>query len=69
VHVIRVLEQIIPERGTPQRIRTDNQRIELLHIRPGKPAKICACGELPHRLREQCLQVRVPQSIRRSAPD
>ena len=50
--VLRVLDRIIGERGIPQRIRSDNgpefssraylawsldRRIELVHIRPGKP--------------------------------
>jgi putative transposase len=53
VRVIRVLEQIITERGVPQRIRTDNGsrtykspfyrlepgQIDLVHIRPGKPVE------------------------------
>jgi len=52
LRVLRVLEHLIAERGAPQRIRTDNgpeftsraylawsleRRIELVHIRPGKP--------------------------------
>jgi putative transposase len=72
VRVIRVLEQIIAERGAPQRIRTDNgpeftsrcfiawcldRRIELLHIRPGKPVENAYVESFHGRLREECLQV------------
>jgi putative transposase len=72
VRVIRVLEQIINERGAPQRIRTDNgpeftsrcfiawcldQRIELVHIRPGKPVENAHVESFHGRLREECLQV------------
>jgi len=73
VRVIRVLEQIITERGsTPQRIRTDNgpeftsrcfiawcldRRIELVHIRPGKPVENAYVESFHGRLREECLQV------------
>jgi putative transposase len=72
VRVIRVLEQIIDERGTPQRIRTDNgpeftsrcflawcldRRIDLVHIRPGKPVENAYVESFHGRLREECLQV------------
>jgi len=72
VRVIRVLEQIITERGVPQRIRTDNgpeftsrcfmawcldRRIELVHIRPGKPVENAYVESFHGRLREECLQV------------
>ncbi len=72
VRVIRVLEQIIAERGAPQRIRTDNgpeftsrcfiawcldRRIELVHIRPGKPVENAYVESFHGRLREECLQV------------
>jgi putative transposase len=72
VGVIRVLEQIIHERGAPQRIRTDNgpeftsrcfiawcldQRIELVHIRLGKPIENAHVESFHGQLREECLQV------------
>jgi putative transposase len=73
VRVIRALEQVIGERGeAPQRIRTDNgpeftsrcfiawcldRRIELVHIRPGKPVENAHVESFHGRLREECLQV------------
>ncbi len=72
VRVIRALEQIIEERGAPQRIRTDNgpeftsrcflawcldRQIELVHIRPGKPIENAYVESFHGRLREECLQV------------
>jgi putative transposase len=72
LRVIRVLEQIIAERGAPQRIRCDNgpeftsraylawaldRRIELLHIRPGKPIENAYIESFNGRLREECLSV------------
>jgi putative transposase len=72
MRVIRVLEQVIAERGGPQRIRTDNgpeftsrcfiawcldRRIELVHIRPGKPVENAHVESFHGRLREECLQV------------
>jgi putative transposase len=72
VRVIPVLEQIIAERGAPQRIRTDNdteftsrsftawrldQRTELVRIRPGKPVENAYVDSFHGRLREGCLQV------------
>jgi putative transposase len=72
VRVIRVLEQILTERGAPQRIRTDNgpeftsrcfiawcldRQIELVHIRPGKPVENAHVESFHGRLREECLQV------------
>lgn len=71
VRVIRALEQIIDQRGAPQRIRTDNgpeftsrcflawcleRRIELIHIRPGKPVENAYVESFHGRLREECLQ-------------
>jgi putative transposase len=70
LRVIRVLERLIAERGVPQRIRTDNgpeftsrvylawsleRRIELLHIRPGKPIENALVESFNGRLREECL--------------
>lgn len=73
VRVIRALEQVIGERGkAPQRIRTDNgpeftsrcfiawcldRRIELIHIRPGKPVENAHVESFHGRLREECLNV------------
>ena len=72
LRVIRVLEQIIAEHGAPQRIRSDNgpeftsraylawaleRRIELLHIRPGKPIENAYIESFNGRLREECLNV------------
>ena len=72
LRVIRVLEQIIAEHGAPQRIRSDNgpeftsraylawaleRRIELLHIRPGKPIENAYIESFNGRLREECLKV------------
>ena len=70
LRVIRVLEQIIAERGRPQRLRSDNgpeftsraylawalnQQIELVHIRPGKPIENAHVESFNGRLREECL--------------
>ncbi len=72
LRVIRVLEQIIAKRGAPQRIRSDNgpefssraylawaleRRIELLHIRPGKPIEYAYIESFNGRFREECLRV------------
>lgn len=72
LRVVRVLEQIIAERGRPQRIRSDNgpeftsraflawameQQIELVHIRPGKPIENAHVESFNGRLREECLNV------------
>ena len=85
VRVIRVLEQIITERGSaPQRIRTDNgpeftsrcfiawcldRRIELVHIRPGKPVENAYVESFHGRLREECLQVSWFRNLFDAAPD
>jgi putative transposase len=70
LRVVRVLERLIAERGVPQRIRTDNgpeftsraylawsleRRIELIHIRPGKPIENALVESFNGRLREECL--------------
>jgi putative transposase len=70
--VTRVLEQVIAERGTPRRIRCDNgpeltsrhflawcteQRIELLHIQPGKPMQNGRLESLNGKLRDEFLNV------------
>jgi putative transposase len=72
LRVVRVLERIIEERGTPQRIRSDNGpeftsraylawavegQIELVHIRPGKPIENAYIESFNGRLREECLNV------------
>ena len=72
LRVIRVLEQIIAEHGALQRIQSDNgpeftsraylawaleRRIELLHIRPGKPIENAYIESFNGRLREECLNV------------
>jgi len=72
LRVVRVLDRIIAERGAPQRIRSDNgpeftsraylawsldQRIELVHIRPGKPIENAYVESFNGRLREECLNV------------
>jgi putative transposase len=70
LRVLRVLDRIIAERGAPQRIRSDNgpeftsraflawaldQRIDLVHIRPGKPIENAHVESFNGRLREECL--------------
>ncbi len=72
LRVLRVLDRIIAERGAPQRIRSDNgpeftsraylawsleRRIELVHIRPGKPIENAHVESFNGRLREECLNV------------
>lgn len=72
LRVIRALEQIIAERGCPDRIRSDNgpeftsraylawaldRRIELVHIRPGKPIENAYIESFNGRFREECLNV------------
>jgi len=72
LRVVRVLDRIIAERGVPQRIRSDNgpeftsraylawslyRRIELIHIRPGKPIENAYIESFNGRLREECLNV------------
>jgi putative transposase len=72
LRVLRVLDRIIAERGSPQRIRSDNgpeftsraylawsleRRIELVHIRPGKPIENAHVESFNGRLREECLNV------------
>ena len=72
LRVIRVLEQIIAEHGAPQRIRSDNgpeftsraylawaleRRIELLHIRPGKPIENAYIESFNGKFRDACLNV------------
>jgi transposase InsO family protein len=68
----RVLDAIVAERGDPQAIRCDNgpeltsrhflawcveQKIELLHIQPGKPTQNARVESFHGRLRDECLTV------------
>jgi putative transposase len=70
--VTRVLDEIIGQRGKPLSIRCDNgpeltsrhflawaieQKIELVHIQPGKPMQNGRCESFNGRLREECLRV------------
>jgi putative transposase len=72
LRVLRVLDRLIAERGSPQRIRSDNgpeftsraylawsldRRIQLVHIRPGKPIENAHVESFNGRLREECLNV------------
>jgi putative transposase len=66
----RVLEQIIKQRGVPQSIRCDNgpeltsrhflgwceeQKIQLIHIQPGKPTQNGHIESFNGRMRDECL--------------
>ena len=68
--VTRVLEQIVAERSIPQRIRCDNgpeltsrhflawclkNRIELLHIKPGRPMQNSRVESFNGKLRDEFL--------------
>jgi putative transposase len=68
--VIRVLERLIPERGAPQSLRSDNgpeftsrrmigwaeeHKITLIHIQPGKPMQNGHVESFHGRLRDECL--------------
>jgi len=70
--VTRVLEAIMAERGQPGSIRCDNgpeftsrhflawgveQKIEVVHIQPGKPTQNARVESFHGRLREECLNV------------
>lgn len=70
--VIRELAAVIERRGKLQRIRMDNgseftsrsfmawcieQKIEMVHIRPGKPIENGHCESFNGRLREEFLNV------------
>ena len=67
-----MLEQIITQRGQPERIRCDNgpeltsrhflawcveRHIELLHIQPGKPTQNAQVESFHGRMREECLNL------------
>jgi putative transposase len=79
--VTRALEWIIQQRGTPERLRCDNgpeftsrhflgwcedQRIELLHIQPGRPMQNGRVESFNGRLRDECLNANWFQSIRQA---
>jgi len=70
--VIRELESAMAEHGKPERLRMDNgseftsrsflawcveQKIEMMHIRPGKPVENAHCESFNGRLREEFLNV------------
>lgn len=70
--VTRVLDQVIAQRGRPDRICLDNgaeltsrhflawgmeQRIELAHIQPGKPVQNAYIESFNGRFRDECLNV------------
>ena len=70
--VIRVLEQLIAERGVPESLRCDNgpeftsrrmigwaedRKLLLLHIQPGKPMQNGHVESFHGRLRDECLNV------------
>jgi putative transposase len=70
--VTRALDQVIAQRGRPRRIRLDNgaeltsrhflawgieQRIELVHIQPGKPVQNAHIESFNGRFRDECLNV------------
>ncbi len=70
LRVLRVLDSIMAERGAPLRLRCDNgpeftsraflawalvRKIELVHIRPGKPVENAHIESFNGRLREECL--------------
>ena len=69
-HVIRTLERIIEQRGTPEVIRCDNgpeltsrhilgwceeKKINLVHIQPGKPMQNGHVESFNGRFRDECL--------------
>ncbi len=68
--VTRALDQVIAERGRPERLRMDNgseltsrhflswgidRRIDLNHIQPGKPVQNAFIESFNGRLRDECL--------------
>jgi putative transposase len=72
IRVLRVLETIVAERGVPLAIRCDNgpkltsrhflawcmdQKIELVHIEPGRPMQNGRVVSFKGRMREECLLV------------
>ena len=78
LRVTRVLNEIIAERGLPQSIRCDNgpeltsrhflawaldQKIDLVHIQPGKPTQNAHVESFNSRLREECLRINWFQNL------
>lgn len=78
LRVTRVLDEIIAERGLPQSIRCDNgpeltsrhflawaldQKIDLVHIQPGKPMQNAYVESFNSRLREECLRINWFQNL------
>jgi putative transposase len=78
LRVTRVLNEIIAERGLPQSIRCDNgpeltsrhflawaldQKIDLVHIQPGKPTQNAYVESFNSRLREECLRINWFQNL------
>ena len=78
LRVTRVLNEIIAERGQPQSIRCDNgpeltsrhflawaldQKIDLVHIQPGKPTQNAYVESFNSRLREECLRINWFQNL------
>ena len=70
--VTRALDDVIAQRGRPERIRMDNgseltsrhflawgvdRRIELAHIQPGKPTQNAYVESFNGRFRDECLNV------------
>ena len=76
--VTRVLEWILQQRGTPERLRCDNgpeftsrhflgwceeRRIQLLHIQPGRPMQNGRVESFNGRLRDECLNANWFQTL------
>jgi putative transposase len=70
--VTRVLDRIIQQRGLPLAVRSDNgpeltsrhflawsiaNKVDLIHIQPGKPIQNAHVGSFNGRLRDECLNV------------
>ena len=77
----RALEWIIEQRGRPERLRCDNgpeftsrhflswceeQKIQLLHIQPGRSMQNGRVESFNGRLRDECLNANWFQSIRQA---
>jgi putative transposase len=76
--VTRALDRVIAARGKPERIRMDNgseltsrhflswgidQRIELVHIQPGKPVQNAHVESFHGRFRDECLNTQSFQNL------
>lgn len=76
--VIRALDRVIATRGEPERIRMDNgseltsrhslswgidQRIELVHIQPGKPVQNAHVESFLGQFRDECLNTQWFQNL------